>query len=38
MGLDGENYYFIFQGENTSWGGFSSGITDKQVKIILTHM
>ena len=37
MGLDDENYYFIFQGENTSWGGFSSGIPDMQVKIFLMH-
>ena len=37
MGLDGENYYFIFQGEDTSWGGFSSGIPDMQVKISLMH-
>ena len=38
MGLDDENYYFIFQGENTSWGGFSSGIPDMQVKIFLMHL
>ena len=37
MGLDDENYYFIFQGENTSRGGFSSGIPDMQVKISLMH-